>query len=594
MEREPIKNSVKVNEASWSRERKLGYFHKRRLAEFPKSTDFPGRLYMKKIFFLVVIGMVFGLAQMSYSAALVDVPSGHWAEDAVQKLVDSGMIKGYPDGTFKGDRNLSRYEYALVVERMMNLIDKTYCTKSECKDASGQTVSLAPEDLEEVKTIIKKLAAEFKDEIAALKVKIDENSTKIAALEEDVRANRFGNIQISGSVRQRLDIPNTDLSSTSFVNDYLNIFGSTATSGNLAAGYEMLPSITITGQAGMDVDFSIGFDKSIRTSPLGYDQTPGDDTGELVINHAYVDTDFSSMVRELDNLNLRTGYQAFAFGPYGMLVDNTGVTSIPAVMGVVSKDLVTITGIGGLARMDSLFTNGSQGLGSAGKDPYGAARVDIDLPWIDLGFNYLINGIEAEKGWGADIVAPLLTESPFLTEVRGEYMTVTDKIDGSSPTGTEDDYSFIIGLDVYKNSRAGLTLSYADLPAAVSLSSMDVNPFTEYDNTCPIGLDVKPTNCYSYESGRMLFPAGFEGLGVEASYIVLGDVELAAKGFIGNFAGGSSSTIANLDGEDYPGFGALSITKPINDNSSVRVEYAQQGKDPILLNRVRGELLINF
>lgn len=551
---------------------------------------------MKKIFFLAVLGMVLGIAQISYSAALVDVPSGHWAEDAVQKLVDSGLIKGYPDGTFKGDRNLTRYEYALVVERMMNLIDKTYCTKSECKDAGGQPVAIDPEEIEEVKSIIKKLAAEFKDEIAALKVKIDENTSRISALEDDVRANRFGNIQISGSVRQRVDVPNTDLGSTAFLNDYLGFyFGNTsATSGDVAAGYEMVPSITFTGEAGMDVDFSIGFDKSIRTSPMGYDSAT-EENGEMVINHAYVDAEFSSMVRELDELNFRVGYQAFAFGPYGMLVDNTGVTSIPAVMGVVTKDLVTVTGIGGLADIDLISGSGDvQGLGSAGKDPYAAARVDLDLPWIDLGFNFLANGIEAEKGWGADIVAPLLTESPFLTEVRGEYMSVTDLWNGGSPTGAADDYSFVIGLDVYENSRAGLTLSYADLPAAVSLSSMDVNPFTEYDASCPRGLDVTPMYCAAYESGRMLFPAGFEGLGVEASYIVLGDVELAAKGFIGNFAGGTDLSGANLDGEDYPGFGALSITKPINDKSSVRVEYAQQGKDPILLNRVRGELLINF
>jgi len=110
---------------------------------------------------------------------------------------------------------------------------------------------------------------------------------------------------------------------------------------------------------------------------------------------------------------------------------------------------------------------------------------------------------------------------------------------------------------------------------------------------CPLGLDVSGPFCISYESGKMLFPAGFEGLGFEANYKVFGDVELGGKAVLGNFAGGSYGG-TSLDGKKYPGYGAVSVTKPINSDSKFSVEYMQQGKDPIILNRVRGELLINF
>ena len=46
-----------------------------------------------------------------------DVPSDHWTYQAIQSLAADGLIDGYPDGAFKGDRPLSRYEMAAIVAR---------------------------------------------------------------------------------------------------------------------------------------------------------------------------------------------------------------------------------------------------------------------------------------------------------------------------------------------------------------------------------------------------------------------------------------------------------------------------------------------
>jgi len=51
-----------------------------------------------------------------------DVPFDHWAYDAVQELVDQGVIIGYPDGTFKGDRAMTRYEFAMATARVLEKI----------------------------------------------------------------------------------------------------------------------------------------------------------------------------------------------------------------------------------------------------------------------------------------------------------------------------------------------------------------------------------------------------------------------------------------------------------------------------------------
>jgi hypothetical protein len=48
-----------------------------------------------------------------------DVPANHWAYQAVQAMANTGLIEGYPDGEFKGDRTLTRYEFAQVIYRAL-------------------------------------------------------------------------------------------------------------------------------------------------------------------------------------------------------------------------------------------------------------------------------------------------------------------------------------------------------------------------------------------------------------------------------------------------------------------------------------------
>lgn len=48
-----------------------------------------------------------------------DVPKNHWAYEYVQTLADRGLINGYPDGEFKGDRSMTRYEFAAIIYRAL-------------------------------------------------------------------------------------------------------------------------------------------------------------------------------------------------------------------------------------------------------------------------------------------------------------------------------------------------------------------------------------------------------------------------------------------------------------------------------------------
>lgn len=48
-----------------------------------------------------------------------DVPKNHWAYETIKAMAAQGLIEGYPDGTFGGDRTMTRYEFAQIIYRVI-------------------------------------------------------------------------------------------------------------------------------------------------------------------------------------------------------------------------------------------------------------------------------------------------------------------------------------------------------------------------------------------------------------------------------------------------------------------------------------------
>ena len=77
---------------------------------------------MKKKYLMgLTTALVVGAASTTFAAAnpFSDVPRGHWAYDAVTQLAADGVIEGYGDGTFLGNRNITRYEMAQMVAKAL-------------------------------------------------------------------------------------------------------------------------------------------------------------------------------------------------------------------------------------------------------------------------------------------------------------------------------------------------------------------------------------------------------------------------------------------------------------------------------------------
>ncbi|MBK5263453.1 MAG: S-layer homology domain-containing protein, partial [Peptostreptococcaceae bacterium] len=64
----------------------------------------------KRVAILTILCMMLTLAPSTAFAATASDITGHWAQNTIQAWIDQGTIKGYPDGTFRPENNISRAE----------------------------------------------------------------------------------------------------------------------------------------------------------------------------------------------------------------------------------------------------------------------------------------------------------------------------------------------------------------------------------------------------------------------------------------------------------------------------------------------------
>lgn len=81
--------------------------------------------YKRKIAIVAVLCMMFTLIPVSASALSVSDISDHWAKNTIQSWVDKGLIKGYADGTFQPDQNITRAEFITLVNRAFDYKEST-------------------------------------------------------------------------------------------------------------------------------------------------------------------------------------------------------------------------------------------------------------------------------------------------------------------------------------------------------------------------------------------------------------------------------------------------------------------------------------
>ncbi|WP_297025536.1 porin [uncultured Dialister sp.] len=132
---------------------------------------------MKKILAIAAVAALTAGVSAYAANPFSDVTPDDWAYQAVSDLSDQGVVEGYPDGTFKGERNMTRYELAQIIARLMAKEDQLNA---------------------EQRATLDKLAGEYADELANLGVRVGNLEKKV------------GNIYWSGDARMRYQDKSVD------------------------------------------------------------------------------------------------------------------------------------------------------------------------------------------------------------------------------------------------------------------------------------------------------------------------------------------------------------------------------------------------
>lgn len=244
---------------------------------------------MKHAFLKAAIAACFACAAVTVSAAnpFTDVSADDWAYQAVASLSDEGVIDGYPDGTFRGDKHVTRYEIAQIVARLM--------AKEDTLNASQ-------------KETLAKLSSQYANELKDLGVRIAELEKKRGATDliTELRVqsiDRYDNV-FKGNVQKHNEISTrVRLNTITPVNDRVHLYGQIET------------ILDMNGKESYDVNRIDPKDKSQTKLRTGY----GD--GDFHLNRLWTTYHFGP---KQDTTNL----------PYGPSKNLIGIGQFPVKMGV--------------------------------------------------------------------------------------------------------------------------------------------------------------------------------------------------------------------------------------------------------------------
>lgn len=535
-----------------------------------------------------------------------DVPEHHWAYEALQYLQDAGLVEGYPDGTFRGDRPFSRYEMAMIVARIFTKLE-------DWQAANGvpqSTSSSSDVDMQEVYARLDRLAGEFRDELDAL-------GARVTAVEDEQTRMRDEMSNIRALIKE------SGLSGTARWRTGTFIAGGTSDT-DTELGFEQEIRLNYKFNVDDSTDFHLSMTSYENEGPVSdgvkpgqNNETPGANPSPLpailrrnsssfVVDEVFVEHCLKGWDFAGDCPVLTVGRHYFSEGEFGLAGDN-GYRSTFGIRAdfALGKELDAYAA---LYRPDSVeklapFSSGTNQFQSSAVTGSGDDMLMAGLEYHSgeatvPGHNYKFairgdfvpNGFGQEQYFGISGNAEIpWFGSAWLNGLRGEYVTMQQNAAGQAPddlglTGN----SWIFELDLYNSGDTRITVAMAQLAQIDALpvfANVDNDPFSEWDFTIN---EVGDAFNFSRE-GRNYFPADFNGFGLQAEHRFGGNLN-ALLTYV------SGSRIDALD-DARPGLLRIGLKFPFSSNSTMGIDYITAGQndgldDPVTL--VRGEYRINF
>lgn len=144
---------------------------------------------------VLVLASFFGAFASAQTTTFKDVPAGHWAREAVDYITQQGLIQGFPDGTFRGNQNLTRYQAALIFYRLLQggKLPSNGTTQSGTADVAAQINDLTTRLAALEKTSQDQAAslAQLQADVQRASAVSDQSAaleTRVAALEQQVKS----------------------------------------------------------------------------------------------------------------------------------------------------------------------------------------------------------------------------------------------------------------------------------------------------------------------------------------------------------------------------------------------------------------------
>ena len=245
---------------------------------------------MKKVLAIAAVAALTAGVSAYAANPFSDVTPNDWAYQAVEDLSEQGVVEGYPDGTFKGERNITRYEMAQIIARMLAKEDQLNA---------------------EQRATLDKLAGEYADELANLGVRVSNLEKKV------------GNLYWSGDARMRYQNKATGDDSWNGrmrINVKGQVNDSTYVQGRLTSNMDFKTN----GDKDNDVVFDQLFANhdfgKAATVRLGRIPVAFGDQGGWLYGDSYGVDGAEATIHAGDKVNLTAGYGRFNTSDYGTAI----------------------------------------------------------------------------------------------------------------------------------------------------------------------------------------------------------------------------------------------------------------------------------
>ena len=321
-----------------------------------------------------VLGVTTAFAANPFS----DVTPDSWAYQAVSQLANAGVINGYPDGTFKGQNNITRYEMAQMVAKAMANQDRANA---------------------EQQAMINRLADEFSNELNNLGV-------RVARLED-----RVGNVKVTGDARLRYrdaEHANSKFDARARVQFNAKVNDRTDAVVRLTSGNFELGDSKTGGNADATIDRAYvnhKFGERVSAKAGRFNQVLG---GGLAFDGTF---DGAQLNAGNDKVNFQAAYGYMVSGDVGSLVGKTKVENGKTVWdnSLTKSENVTNTYLGLNGKVGKHTTVGgfynrvNQDTSNGYKNIYGFnANANFDKVWV--GGEWLKDShVDESQAWTAGL-----------------------------------------------------------------------------------------------------------------------------------------------------------------------------------------------